>query len=131
MVRRFLSIAAAILLVGLSLTGCQSKRVSRAACPAGELCLEYGNGADPNTLDPQLAQAVNESAILRELFQGMVTDGPDGGPVPGLAKTWEVSPDGLVWTFHMRAALWSDGVPVTATSATRGWPASTSSTSAG
>lgn len=114
MVRRLLFVAAAILLVGISLTACQSKRVSRVTCPAGKLCLEYGNGADPNTLDPQLAQAVNESAILRELFQGMVTDGPDGGPVPGLAKSWEVSPDGLVWTFHMRPALWSDGVPVTA-----------------
>ena len=34
--------------------------------------------------------------------------------MPGLATAWETSPDGLVWTFHLREAKWSDGVPVTA-----------------
>ncbi|HEY1753676.1 MAG TPA: peptide ABC transporter substrate-binding protein [Caulobacteraceae bacterium] len=88
--------------------------MARAACPAGERCLEYGNTSDPNTLDPQLATATNESAILRELFLGMFTDAADGSPIPGVAKSWEVSPDGLVWTFHLKPMLWSDGVPLTA-----------------
>ncbi len=44
----------------------------------------------------------------------MTTDAPDARPVPGMATSWETSPDGLVWTFHMRDAAWSDGVPVTA-----------------
>lgn len=36
-------------------------------------------------------------------------------PTPAAATSWETSPDGLVWTFHLRrGALWSDGVPVTA-----------------
>src|SRR6202008_4263718 len=39
---------------------------------------------------------------------------PQGRPVPGRATAWETSPDGLVWTFYLRDALWSDGVPVTA-----------------
>ena len=44
----------------------------------------------------------------------MFTDGPDGAPVTGVAQSWEVSPDGLVWTFHLRPEVWSDGQPVTA-----------------
>src|SRR5262249_31131642 len=34
--------------------------------------------------------------------------------IPGMAERWEVSPDGLTWTFFLRRANWSDGVPVTA-----------------
>jgi oligopeptide transport system substrate-binding protein len=109
--RSFFALAA-IVLLGLSLTACQ--KVARAACPAAERCLEYGNGADPTSLDPQIATAINESAIQRELFDGLFTDGPDGRPVPGVAKSWETSPDGLTWTFHLRPERWSDGQPVTA-----------------
>ena len=112
---RPLLIAAAILGVGISLSACQSQTPRRAACPAGERCLEYGNGADPISLNPQIATATNESAVLRELFEGMFTDGPDGAPVKGVAQSYEVSPDGLVWTFHLRPdAVWSDGRPLTA-----------------
>lgn len=112
MAARPLLVVAAILSVGLSLSACQ--RQTRAACPAGERCLEYGNGADPISVNPQLATATNEAAILRELFEGMFTDGPDGAPVKGVARSYEVSPDGLVWTFHLRPEVWSDGQPLTA-----------------
>ncbi|HEX3916621.1 MAG TPA: peptide ABC transporter substrate-binding protein [Caulobacteraceae bacterium] len=114
MLGRFLLLLAAILGLGLSLTACGPQTPHREPCPAGERCLEYGNGGDPQSLDPQIATTVNEAAILRELFDGMFTDNPDGSPTPGLAKTWEVSPDGLTWTFHMRPEQWSDGQPVTA-----------------
>jgi oligopeptide transport system substrate-binding protein len=106
---------AAIFSVGLTLSACAPQRPQRAACPAHERCLEYGNGADPVSLNPQIATAVNEAAILRELFEGMYADGPDGAPVPGvLLGEPQVSPDGLTWTFHMRPEKWSDGVPLTA-----------------
>jgi oligopeptide transport system substrate-binding protein len=103
---------AAFLFLGLSLTACGAQR--RPPCPAGEFCLEYGNTGDPTTLDPQLAEVNNELAILRELFDGLFTDTADGSPTPALAQSWQVSPNGRVWTFHMRASSWSDGVPVTA-----------------
>ena len=103
---------AAIIVCALSLTSCQ--KVARAACPAGKLCLEYGNTSESNSLDPQTATTTAEAAILREVFEGMFTDGPDGAPIPGVAKSWETSPDGLVWTFHLRDEAWSDGQPVTA-----------------
>jgi oligopeptide transport system substrate-binding protein len=111
---RLLLFLVGILGLGLSLTACGPQTAHRQPCPAGELCLEYGNGGDPQSLDPQIATTTNEAAILRELFDGMFTDGPDGGPIPGVAKSWETSPDGLVWTFHLRPEKWSDGQPVTA-----------------
>src|SRR5476651_2127758 len=111
MASRTFFVLAAILLLGTSLTACQPQ--TRAACPRGERCLEYGNGADPTSLDPQIATATNESAILRELFDGLFTDGPDGQPVKGAADRAETTPDGLTWTFHLRPERWSDGQPVT------------------
>ncbi|WP_240473945.1 ABC transporter substrate-binding protein [Salinivibrio socompensis] len=39
---------------------------------------------------------------------------PEGEVVPGLAKDWEISDDGLKYTFHLRDAKWSDGEPITA-----------------
>lgn len=103
----------AICLAALSLTACQPQ-TERAPCPSGERCLEYGNGNDPSSLDPQIATATNEAAILRELFEGMFSDGPDGAPVPGVAQVSETSKDGLTWTFHLRPEVWSDGAPLTA-----------------
>jgi len=111
--RPFFAIAA-ILLLGISLTACQPQKVARQPCPRGELCLEYGNTAESNSLDPQMATTTSEAAILREVFEGMYTDGPDGSPMLGVALSAQTSPDGLVWTFHMRPESWSDGQPVTA-----------------
>jgi oligopeptide transport system substrate-binding protein len=105
---------AAIFLLGISLTACQPQRVARQPCPRSQLCLEYGNTAESNSLDPQLATTTSEAGILREVFEGMYTDGPDGSPVFGVAESAQTSPDGHVWTFHMRPELWSDGQPVTA-----------------
>ena len=111
---RFLLLLAGAFCLGLSLTACGPQRVQRQPCPAGQLCLEYGNGGDPQSLDPQIATTTNEAAILRELFDGMFTDGPSGEPIPGVAQSWQTSSDGLVWTFHLRPETWSDGQPVTA-----------------
>jgi len=106
---RFAILAAAALL----LTACQGAP-QRAACPAGKVCLEYGNNSEPQTLDPGKANLVDEASIISDLIMGLTTEAPDGRPIPGAAERWETSPDGLVWTFHLRTAKWSDGVPVTA-----------------
>ena len=100
-------------LAALTLTACQGAP-QRATCPAGKVCLEYGNNTEPGTLDPHKANLMDEAAIISDLIVGLTTDGPDARPIPGGATSWDVTPDGLVWTFHLRQAKWSDGVPVTA-----------------
>ena len=97
----------------LALAACQD-RPHRADCPAGQVCFEYGNESEPLTLDPGKANLVTEQNVIGDLMLGLTTDAPDASPVPGVATHWETSPDGLVWTFHLRETKWSDGVPVTA-----------------
>ena len=106
-------ITPAILAALALLAGCAAGD-GRAPCPAGERCLEAGNGTDPETLDPALSQLVIEQTILQDLLVGLFTFDDAGHAVPGMATAWRTSPDGLVWTFDLREARWSDGTPVTA-----------------
>ncbi len=77
--------------------------------------LHKGNGAEPETLDPHRAESVTASNILRDLFEGLTLEAPTGSVVPGAAERWDISADGLTYTFHMRRnGRWSNGDPVTA-----------------
>jgi len=81
---------------------------------SAESVLNRGNGAEPETLDPAKSTGVIESNIQYDLFEGLTTYTPDGKVVPGMAEKWDVSDDGLTYTFHLRDAKWSNGDPVTA-----------------
>lgn len=81
---------------------------------AGQVLHRPSEG-EPGTLDPQKMTSANSIAIVRDLFIGLISLGPDGKPVPGAAESWEISPDGKTWTFHLRHdGKWSNGDPVTA-----------------
>ncbi len=82
---------------------------------AGEQVLHRDNGNEPQTLDPHLAQGVPAANILRDLFEGLTAEAPDGAIIPGAAARWNISHDGRVYTFHLRRdGRWSNGDPVTA-----------------
>ncbi len=100
--------------LGLSLAGCGQPHAQRAPCPKGKLCLEVGNDTDPTSLDPPRTELTSENNILQDVFTGLVTGDAAFRPIPGMATRWTTSADGLVWTFYLRPALWSDGQPVTA-----------------
>lgn len=77
--------------------------------------LKRGNGGDPGSLDPALAQDVHAFNVLLDLYEGLLTAGSDGSIGPGVASDWEVSPDGRTYRFTLRAdAVWSNGQPVIA-----------------
>ena len=99
----------------LSVAGC-AKRETLVARGNREQILYRGIGPEPASLDPHLATQAADYSVLSALFEGLVAEDPvDLHPVPGVAETWEVSPDGLTYTFHLRAnARWSNGDPVTA-----------------
>ena len=75
----------------------------------------WGNGAEPQDLDPQTDIADTDSHILYALFEGLVTQDPhDLHPIPGVAESWEISPDKRTYTFHLRhSARWSNGDALT------------------
>ena len=83
--------------------------------------LNRGNGAEPDTLDPAFASTAMETNILGDLLIGLTTLDPAARPIPGIADRWETSRDGLTWTFHLRAARWSDGGKVTAQDFVSAW----------
>ena len=103
-----------LVLLALLVVSCGPQKEARSPCPKGELCLHMGNDSEVLSLDPSKLQGTWETRVAGDMIIGLTQDGPDGKPVPGMATSWETSPDGLAWTFHLRPAVWSDGVPVTA-----------------
>lgn len=84
--------------------------------------LERGNGAEPDSLDPQLARIESALTILRDTYEGLTRVARDGGVEPGVASAWEVSADGLRYRFVLRPeARWSNGDPVTAGDFVAAW----------
>jgi oligopeptide transport system substrate-binding protein len=87
---------------------------SSAAATAANV-LRLGNAGEPETLDPHRYNLRLEETILTDLFLGLTTFDAEANIVPGAAERWQVSGDGLTWTFHLRAGLrWSDGTPLEA-----------------
>ncbi len=80
---------------------------------AADQTLRYNLGADPLTLDPQLNSATDASHIINNVFEGLMRE-KDGEVVPGIAESYTLSEDGLVYTFTLRDATWADGQPVKA-----------------
>jgi oligopeptide transport system substrate-binding protein len=77
--------------------------------------LVFLNGAEPETLDPSLITGQPEGRIAGALFEGLTNFDEHGQVVPGVAEKWDISPDGRVYTFHLRKdSRWSNGDPVTA-----------------
>ena len=107
-----LLLLAAILVVAF--TGC-SKRQTRVQIGDREQIFHIANGGEPSDLDPHTARGEPQHNIMIALFEGLVTGNPKTSePEPGMAEHWDISPDGKVYTFHLRDAKWSNGDPVTA-----------------
>jgi oligopeptide transport system substrate-binding protein len=91
------------------------------AADSDRVLLNRGNNAEPLSLDPHKASGTWENNIIGDMFLGLFTDDPDGAPIPGMAESWDVSEDGLTWTFTLREATWSDGEPVKASDFVFAW----------
>ena len=108
---------AALLALALSACGREQAVPDRheARAPEGPVVLRRGNGPEPTTLDPQRAQDENSREVIRDLYEGLVAETSAGELVPGAAASWEVSADGLRWTFTLRPDnRWSNGEALTA-----------------
>ncbi len=92
-----------------------------AACPMSEAAQTGGTvllaeAGDISTVNGLLTNDTSTQLITGAIFESLIGISPlDGRPVPGLADSWEVSDDGLVYTFHLNQdAKWHDGVDFTA-----------------
>ena len=109
----FLVLVASLLIVGLTLS----------KSTGGRADFRFVNGAEPKTLDPQLVTGEPEGRIVEAIFEGLTRrDARSLEPVPGAAESWDITPDGKTYTFHLRAnGHWSDGHPVTAQDFSYSW----------
>ena len=94
---------------------------SSAPPAAPEQVIRYNIGAEPATLDPALSSGMTEYTVANALLEGLVRLDRDGQPSPGVAESWEISPDGKTYTFKLRECYWSNGEPLTADDFVYAW----------
>ncbi|MDO8538945.1 MAG: peptide ABC transporter substrate-binding protein [Opitutaceae bacterium] len=102
--------------VALLLPACtRESKPGPSARSAAPQVLRLSQRNEPADLDPAKVTLPDEFGILRALCEGLLLPAPGGGePRPGAAARYDVSPDGITYTFHLRpGALWSNGDPVT------------------
>lgn len=118
---RLLSI---LLVASLALAGCGSTETAQQpgnqpsggdAKPSEPQILTVQIRSEPPSLSPTKAKDSVSDEILNHIMEGLTRLNEKGEPIPAIAEKWDVSDDGLTYTFHLRKdARWSDGQPVTA-----------------
>jgi oligopeptide transport system substrate-binding protein len=102
------SLMSVVLLAGILAAGVP-------AVAGAETVLRRGLGSAPRTIDPHRADLIQEGWIVMDLFEGLLSHDDRGRQRLALAENMDISGDGLVYTFILRAnARFSDGSPVTA-----------------
>lgn len=111
-----------ILLAGTALLGCTKKSEPGAEGAAAEQKFRMLIASEPPSLDPGLAQDNNSSTVLRPIYDALTRMDDKGQTQPGAAEKWDISEDGLKYTFHLRKdAKWSNGDPVKASDFEFAW----------
>ncbi len=108
-----------VLLLSLGLTACKKQEEPTTGTEPTPTEVAQGPKVlrvasdEPPALDPQIGTDAVSIRLNNLLLEGLVRI-HDGKIQPGMAEKWEISEDGLTYTFHLRDAKWSDGKPVTA-----------------
>ena len=109
---KLLSIALASIFL---LSACSNHNDKNSSVTKNKQVLNVGLGNEVNTLDPAISNDLGSGRVINDLYEGLVTYNQANKVIPGVAKSWSVSDNGLVYTFHLRKdAKWSNGQPVTA-----------------
>ena len=106
----------AILLSVMMLLACA---VTASADDAGYLGVMLGTNV--MSLDTNLATDGDSFEVIADCIDGLMQMDSDGAAVPAIAESYDVSDDGLTYTFHLRDAKWSNGTPVTANDFVFAW----------
>jgi oligopeptide transport system substrate-binding protein len=114
---RYRAVALATLgLFAAAACGGSTGTTSANLASADKQILRVNDATEPNSYDPTQQTYTYEAGIGREVFEALLKSKADGSDVqPAAAEKYEVSSDGLTYTFHLRTnAKWSDGQPVKA-----------------
>ena len=112
--RHPLQLAAAAVVVALAVAACGSSSSGGQVKEGGVYRL--GTPSTIDSLNPFVAFNSDAYSTFTYIYPELVQYNVKQQFVPDFARTWQVSPDGKVWTFHTQPnAKWSDGKPLTAT----------------
>ena len=100
--------------------------VTLAACSgdseSSEKILKVAKDTELASMDQHIATDGLSFEVIAATIEGLYTLDADGNAIPAIAKSYDVSEDGLVYTFHLREdAKWSNGEPVTANDFVYAW----------
>lgn len=118
-VLRLVALAAVLTMFVAAAAACGGATQTTASkSPSGEVKrggeLTLARMEEPLTMDPVGPSDNGSIYIIEQVYQSLVEPDKTGaGLVPGLAEKWDISSDGLVYTFHLRSAKFSTGDPVT------------------
>jgi peptide/nickel transport system substrate-binding protein len=103
-----------VALAALALVAAALVSVAPAAPPKDAMVI--GLLAEPVTMDPPQISDLNSTRVIKRMFEGLTAQ--ELGTykiVPGLAEKWDISKDGLLYTFYLRPNVkFHDGTPLTA-----------------
>ena len=116
--RKRIILATLALAGAMALSGCGG---SKSASKNGKI-LTVEEGPDVETIDPALNQSADGANYITMISDNLLRIDKDGKIAPSMAEKYEVSDDGLTWTFHLRDGLkWSDGSDFTANDFVYSW----------
>ena len=140
--KKFAKLTSLLLIAAMVLTACGGSSSTASTTAAAEAETEAAEAAEPaaeatetsdqsiifalnsipESIDPGLTSETYASPILYNAFEGLITYDSDNNIIPGNAESWDVSDDGLVYTFHIREGLkWSDGSDLNANDYVYSW----------
>ena len=109
MARPAVLVLALALCAALVVTGCSQKtesQGSKAGTDTANDTFTFAQGADPRGLDPARVDDLESGKVIQNIYEGLTRYAPDSTKIePSLAESWEVSPDGLSYTFHLRKGV--------------------------
>lgn len=111
-------LAAAVSLIILALSACGATN----GPPSRHELIDSRDNYDPRSLDPALSTDVPTGRAVGYVFDGLTRFTPDAKVEPALAERWDVSTDGLTYTFHLRPGVtFHDGSRFTARTVVKSW----------
>ena len=114
-----ISITFILIIIMSFITACSS---SKTASSNDGISIFINTGPEPNTIDPSINVTSDAVFYLIHTFEGLVEKDFNGKLSPAVAESWEISEDGLTYTFKLRTnAKWTDGKPVTANDFVYSW----------
>ena len=128
--KRLISLLVLVSVVAMACGQTQAPTGGGTSAPAAakKTTLRLPEGAKiTNTMDPGVSSGGNGLEQIQNMFEGLVyVDQVSGEIKPGQAEKWTISPDGITYTFNLRAGLkWSDGQPLTAKDFEYSWKRAT------